>query len=53
MGDGYTYTLVEVGKIFKVTRERVRQIQAKAIQKLQRPIRSRILEGFLESISNV
>jgi len=53
LGDGYTYTLVEVGKIFKVTRERVRQIQAKAIQKLQRPIRSRILEGFLESISNV
>jgi RNA polymerase primary sigma factor len=51
LGDGYTYTLEEVGKIFKVTRERVRQIEAKAIRKLQHPIRSRMLEGFLESIS--
>jgi RNA polymerase primary sigma factor len=51
LGDGYTYTLEEVGKIFKVTRERVRQIEAKAIRKLQHPIRSRELEGFLESIS--
>jgi RNA polymerase primary sigma factor len=52
LGDGYTYTLEEVGKIFKVTRERVRQIEAKAVRKLQHPIRSRMLEGFLETISN-
>jgi RNA polymerase primary sigma factor len=36
IGDGYTYTLEEVGRIFKVTRERVRQVEAKAIKKLQR-----------------
>ncbi|MFN0012467.1 MAG: sigma-70 family RNA polymerase sigma factor [Phycisphaerales bacterium] len=48
IGDGYTYTLEEVGRIFKVTRERVRQVEAKAIQKLQHPIRSRRLAGFLE-----
>ena len=47
--DGYTYTLEEVGRIFKVTRERVRQIEAKAVRKLQHPVRSRMLEGFLES----
>jgi RNA polymerase primary sigma factor len=47
--DGYTYTLEEVGRIFKVTRERVRQIEAKAVRKLQHPVRSRQLEGFLES----
>ena len=39
-----------MGRIFKVTRERVRQIEAKAIRKLQHPIRSRKLEGFLEGI---
>ena len=49
IGDGYTYTLEEVGRIFKVTRERVRQIEAKAVRKLQHPVRSRMLEGFLES----
>ena len=49
IGDGYTYTLEEVGKIFKVTRERVRQVEAKAIRKLQHPVRSRKLEGFLET----
>ena len=48
IGDGYTYTLEEVGKIFKVTRERVRQVEAKAIRKLQHPVRSRKLEGFLD-----
>ena len=37
IGDGYTYTLEEVGRIFKVTRERVRQVEAKAIRKLQHP----------------
>ncbi len=51
IGDGFTYTLEEVGKIFNVTRERVRQIEAKAIRKLQHPVRSRRLEGFLEGIS--
>ena len=49
IGDGYTYTLEEVGRIFKVTRERVRQIEAKAVMKLQHPIRARKLAGFLES----
>jgi len=48
IGDGYTYTLEEVGRIFKVTRERVRQIEAKAVRKLQHPVRARKLEGFLE-----
>jgi RNA polymerase primary sigma factor len=48
IGDGYTYTLEEVGRIFKVTRERVRQVEAKAVRKLQHPVRSRKLEGFLD-----
>ena len=48
LGDGYTYTLEEVGRIFKVTRERVRQVEAKAIRKLQHPVRSRRLEGFVD-----
>ena len=48
INDGYTYTLEEVGRIFKVTRERVRQIEAKAVRKLQHPVRSRKLEGFLD-----
>ena len=47
LADGYSYTLEEVGRIFKVTRERVRQIEAKAVAKLQNPVRSRYLEGFL------
>ena len=50
LGDGYTYTLEEVGRIFKVTRERVRQIEAKAVRKLQHPVRSRQLSGFQESL---
>ena len=48
IGNGATYTLEEVGKRFKITRERVRQIEAKAVRKLQHPIRSRQLEGFLD-----
>ncbi|MEM9167536.1 MAG: sigma-70 family RNA polymerase sigma factor [Planctomycetota bacterium] len=48
IGDGYTYTLEEVGRIFKVTRERVRQVEAKAIRKLQHPVRSRKLQGFVD-----
>jgi len=51
LGDGYTYTLEEVGRIFKVTRERVRQIEAKAVRKLQHPVRSGQLEGFLERMA--
>ncbi len=47
IGDGYTYTLEEVGRIFRVTRERVRQIEAKAVRKLQHPVRARKLAGFL------
>jgi len=46
--DGYAYTLEEVGKIFSVTRERVRQIESKAVRKLQQPFRSRALAGFLD-----
>ena len=49
LGDGYSYTLEEVGRIFKVTRERVRQIEAKALRKLQHPVRSHKLEGFLRT----
>jgi len=48
LGDGYTYTLEEVGRIFKVTRERVRQVEAKALRKLQHPVRARKLQGFME-----
>ena len=48
IGDGYTYTLEEAGRIFKVTRERIRQIEVKAVRKLQHPVRMRMLEGFLE-----
>ncbi|NOZ38700.1 MAG: sigma-70 family RNA polymerase sigma factor [Planctomycetes bacterium] len=50
LADGYTYTLEEVGKIFSVTRERVRQIESKAVRKLQSPYRSRILTGFLDGV---
>lgn len=53
LGDGYTYTLEEVGRIFKVTRERVRQIEAKAVRKLQHPVRSKQLQGFLEELEPV
>ncbi len=53
LGDGYTYTLEEVGRIFKVTRERVRQIEAKAVRKLQHPVRSRQLKGFLEGLTPI
>src|SRR5438270_13941304 len=48
LGDGYSRTLEEVGKQFKVTRERIRQIEAKALRKMRHPTRIRQLEGFLE-----
>ena len=53
LGDGYTYTLEEVGRIFKVTRERVRQIEAKAVRKLQHPIRVQKLAGFLQPMNGI
>jgi RNA polymerase primary sigma factor len=49
--DGYSYTLEEVGKIFSVTRERVRQIESKAVRKLQQPYRTRSLAGFLDGVT--
>ncbi len=49
--DGFSYTLEEVGRIFKVTRERVRQIEAKAVAKLQNPVRAKMLEGFLKQVA--
>jgi RNA polymerase primary sigma factor len=48
LADGYSYTLEEVGRIFSVTRERVRQIESKAVRKLQQPYRSQSLVGFLD-----
>ena len=51
LADGYSYTLEEVGRIFKVTRERVRQIEAKAVAKLQNPVRSKYLEPFVAGVS--
>jgi len=48
MADGYSRTLEEVGKQFKVTRERIRQIEAKALRKMRHPTRIRQLSGFLE-----
>ncbi|MCH2140648.1 MAG: sigma-70 family RNA polymerase sigma factor [Phycisphaerales bacterium] len=53
IGDGYTYTLEEVGRIFKVTRERVRQVESKAVRKLQHPVRKRRLASFMEELSPV
>ena len=49
LADGYSRTLEEVGKKFKVTRERIRQIEAKALRKMRHPTRIRKLEGFLEN----
>ena len=46
--DGYSRTLEEVGRQFNVTRERIRQIEAKALRKLRHPTRSRKLKDFLE-----
>ena len=53
LADGYTYTLEEVGKIFSVTRERVRQIESKAVRKLQSPYRCRSLTGFLDGVEPI
>ena len=47
LGDGYVYTLEEVGTIFRVTKERVRQLEAKARRKIEHPVRREMLEGLL------
>ncbi len=47
--DGHVWTLEDVGKKFGVTRERIRQIEAKTLAKLRHPMRSQQLRGFLES----
>jgi RNA polymerase primary sigma factor len=47
--DGYSRTLEEVGKQFQVTRERIRQIEAKALRKMRHPTRIRQLEGFIDA----
>ena len=49
LGDGYSYTLEETGRIFKVTRERIRQIESKALRKLQHETRANHLRGFVDS----
>ncbi|MEW6455969.1 MAG: RNA polymerase sigma factor RpoD [Acidobacteriota bacterium] len=49
LGDGNEHTLEEVGQIFKVTRERIRQIEAKALRKIRHPARAKKLISFLES----
>ncbi len=51
LSDGFFYTLEEVGRIFRVTRERVRQIEAKAVRKLQHPVRSKQLHGFVRRLA--
>ncbi len=50
LSDGYCYTLEEVGKIFSVTRERVRQIESRAVRKLQQPYHSRPLIRFVDHV---
>ena len=49
LGDGYSYTLEETGRIFKVTRERIRQIESKALRKLQHETRAAHLRGFVDT----
>ena len=50
LGDGYSYTLEETGRIFKVTRERIRQIESKALKKLQHHTRAIHLQGFVDHV---
>ncbi len=50
LGDGFSYTLEETGRIFKVTRERIRQIESKALRKLQHATRSEHLRGFVDDL---
>ena len=53
LADGYSRTLEEVGRKFNVTRERIRQIEAKALRKMRHPTRMRKLHGFLEANENI
>lgn len=53
LGDGYCYTLEDCGKIFKITRERIRQIESKAMLKLQNPLRLNRLKGFEEGLGPI
>jgi RNA polymerase primary sigma factor len=53
LADGYSYTLEEVGKIFSVTRERVRQIETKAVRSLQHPIRAKKLLSFMNDLGKI
>ena len=48
IGDGFSYTIDQIGQMFKVTRERIRQVEAKALRKLQQPGRSQELVEFLD-----
>ncbi len=50
LGDGYAYTLAEAGQVFKLTRERIRQLQARALQKL--PNRAWVLRDFLRDVTS-
>ena len=52
LGDGYSYTLEETGRIFKVTRERIRQIESKALKKLQHHTRAAHLKGFVDHLAD-
>jgi RNA polymerase primary sigma factor len=52
LGDGYSYTLEETGRIFKVTRERIRQIESKALKKLQHHTRAIHLKGFVDHVAD-
>ena len=53
LSDGYAYTLSEIGKIFSVTRERIRQIETVAMHKLQQPTCAKHLVGFLDHLAPV
>ena len=53
LADGYTYTLEEVGRIFKITRECVRNVESDALHHLQHPFRSRQLRGFLNELTGI
>jgi RNA polymerase primary sigma factor len=50
LDDGYSHTLEEVGYVFKVTRERIRQIEAKALRRLRHPTRARKLKDYLDHV---